>query len=189
MNVIAVVPSPSSTRSLSRDICRRNSCPSKIPKLPPINPALPLSDPSVCAYVCARNEHTWAISTQGELVRPNTPVKPPLENTGTTVLSSRGAVRPLAALNDLHDHYESRQSIDNSGRMSKSPSRKRREEPKRLVGLEDGDGGYYFCYAGSNWSCGNSVAPSGLSYYNETVAPKWLPLQRRCERINDLALW
>ncbi len=37
---------------LSRDICSRNSCPSKIPKLPPINPALPLSDPSVCAQ-CA----------------------------------------------------------------------------------------------------------------------------------------
>ncbi len=30
--------------------------------------------------------------------------------------------------------------------------------------------------------------PAGLSYYSETVAPKWLPLQRRCERINDLAL-
>lgn len=48
--------------------------------------------------------------------------------------------------------------------------------------------GYYFCCAGSSWSCGFSVAPSGLSYYSETVAPKWLPLQRRCERINDLAL-
>ncbi len=105
-------------------------------------------------------------------------------------MSSRGAVRPLPALDDLNDHYESRQSRDNSGCTPKSPSHQRREEPKRPVGLEDedGDGGYYFCYAGSSWSCGFSVAPSGLSYYSETVAPKWLPLQRRCERINDLAL-
>lgn len=49
--VLSLLFPPPPPLFLSRDICSRNSCPSKIPKLPPINPALPLSDPSVC--VCA----------------------------------------------------------------------------------------------------------------------------------------
>lgn len=166
---------------LSRDICSRNSCPSKIPKLPPINPALPLSDPSVCV----RSVHTWAISTQGELVGLNTPTLKGLSRTLAPLGPVGGQLDLfLPLMTSMITMSQSRAEITVAARQSHLPV----SDERNQKGQEDGDGGYYFCYAGSSRSCGFSVAPSGLSYYSETVAPKWLPLQRRCERINGLAL-
>jgi len=84
----------------------------------------------LCAHMCVRAMSIRGLLALKEYWWDSTPLQG-LQRTLAPLSYAEGEQLELL----LHDHYESRQSIDNRRWISKSPSRKRREEPKRPIGL------------------------------------------------------